>query len=124
MRLEVQDEPVTGGYRIIDTERHEGYQGVATVTQRDAHPMVYDCLISHDEALERAKVMAAAPDLLEALKIIVNNAEQRVFEDWLVRMAPSGDCDSVQSQWLESSDYDDFASEWHLQITAIAKATA
>ncbi|WP_460044163.1 hypothetical protein [Pseudomonas sp. S2_H01] len=68
MSLEVQGEPVTGGYRIIDTDRHEGYQGVATVTQRDAHPMVYDCLISHDEALERAKLMAAAPELLEALQ--------------------------------------------------------
>jgi hypothetical protein len=68
MSLEVVTEPVTGGYRIIDIDRHEGYQGVATVTQRDAHPMVFDCLISHDEALERAKVMAAAPELLEALQ--------------------------------------------------------
>ena len=68
MSLEVETEPVTGGYRIVDTDRHEGYQGVATVTQRDAHPIVFDCLISHDEALERAKIMAAAPDLLSLAK--------------------------------------------------------
>jgi len=78
MSLEVQDEPVTGGYRIIDTDRHEGYQGVATVTQRDAHPMIYDCLISHDEALERAKVMAAAPELLEALMFAAAPRARRV----------------------------------------------
>lgn len=123
MSLEVQDEPVTGGYRIIDTDRHDDYQGVAVVTQRDAHPVIYDCLITHGEALERAKTMAAAPDLLKALKVVVENAEQRVFEDWLARTAPSGECDSVHAQWLESSDYEDFASDWDLQIAAIAKAT-
>jgi hypothetical protein len=75
------------------------------------------------EVYANAKLIASAPDLFWALKIKVDNAEQRAFEDWLTRTAPSGDCDSVHSQWLESSDYEDFTSDWDLQITAIAKAT-
>jgi len=31
--------------------------------------------------------------------------QQSAFEDWFRRASPSGDCDSVHSQWLESSDY-------------------
>ena len=31
--------------------------------------------------------------------------QQSGFERWLRRTSPSGDCDSVHSQWLESSDY-------------------
>jgi hypothetical protein len=40
------------------------------------------------------------------------NAEQRVFEDWLYKYTLSGDCDSVHSQWLESSEYEDFCLDW------------
>ena len=74
--------------------------------------------------LHNAKLIAAAPDLFYVLKATVDNAEQRAFEDWLTRTAPGGDCDSVHSQWIESSDCSDFASDWDLQLTAIAKATA
>lgn len=34
-----------------------------------------------------------------------DDEQQRAFEVWLRRTSPSGDCDSVHSQWLESSDY-------------------
>ncbi|WP_146050616.1 hypothetical protein [Pseudomonas syringae] len=74
MALEVDKTEVTGGYRIIDTGRHEGWQGVVLVTQRDAHPRVLDCEITHDEALGRAKVMAASEELLEALRNLVGLA--------------------------------------------------
>lgn len=31
--------------------------------------------------------------------------EQSAFEDWLARVCPSGDVESVQYQWEHSSDY-------------------
>lgn len=68
MNLEVDPVMVTGGYRIIDTDRTPTYQGVAIAVQRNAHPVIADCEISHFEAFERALVMAAAPELLQALK--------------------------------------------------------
>lgn len=76
-----------------------------------------------EQDLANASLLAAAPDLLGALKSIVENAEQRAFECWLTRTCPSGDCDSVHAQWIESSEFSDFSSEWDLQITAISKAT-
>lgn len=52
---------------------------------------------SQSEALLSARpASAAVPD------------EQTVFEDWLARHRPSGDADSVQSQWWRSSDYKDW----------------
>lgn len=69
-----------------------------------------------------ANLIAAAPNLLEALDKMLDNEEQRDFEKWLRSKAPSGDCSDVQAQWLESSDYEDFLENWKLQIAAIAKA--
>lgn len=80
----------------------------------------YNSLIEEGEA--NAKLIAAAPDLLDALDKMLDNEEQRDFEKWLRSKAPSGDCSDVQSQWLESSDYEDFLESWKLQIAAIAKA--
>lgn len=37
--------------------------------------------------------------------------EQRAFENWAERNSPSGDCDSVHYQWLESSDYLDLVED-------------
>lgn len=34
--------------------------------------------------------------------------EQSAFEDWLNRERPSGDVESVQYQWVKSSDYSDY----------------
>ncbi|WDG52462.1 hypothetical protein [Pseudomonas chlororaphis] len=65
-----------------------------------------------------------APDLLAAPSSTVENEEQRAFEDWLQRTSPGGDCEQVHSQWLESSDYEDFCSVWAKQLAVIAKTTA
>lgn len=78
MALELDTTEVIGGYRIIDTDRHQSYQGVALVVQRDAHPIIRDCEITREEALYRAKVMAASQDLLEALQ-----AFERISDIWL-----------------------------------------
>ena len=69
-----------------------------------------------------AHLMAAAPDLLEALEKMIDNEEQMEFESWLEMKSPSGDCESVTDQWKESSYYLDFIDAINLQITAINKA--
>jgi hypothetical protein len=43
--------------------------------------------------------------------MITEDKEQSAFEVWIQRTLPSGDCESVQRQWLESSDYNDFLDE-------------
>lgn len=73
--------------------------------------------------VENARLIAAAPELLEALSKAVRETEQFLFDAWLVRVCPSGDVESVQRQWLASSDHRDFVDEWREQIDAIAKAT-
>lgn len=75
------------------------------------------------EAKANARLIAAAPELLEAMKRRVKNAEERAFEDWLARERPSGDVESVQRQWEESSDLADLQDEWASEIALIAKAT-
>lgn len=70
-----------------------------------------------------ARLIAAAPELLEALITKVKDAEQRSFEDWLEFNSPSGDHEAVQRQWLASNDYRGFIGEWREQLDAIAKAT-
>lgn len=80
----------------------------------------YNSLIEQGEA--NASLMAAAPEMFAALVSLVENAEQRVFEDWLQRVIPSGDVDAVRAQWLESSDYLEFTESWAEQLDAIDKA--
>lgn len=90
-------------------------------------PYVADCnasaAIDWRTKEANARLIAAAPELLEALSRAVRETEQFLFEAWLVRECPSGDVDAVQRQWLESSDRLDFIEEWAEQIDAIAKAT-
>lgn len=75
------------------------------------------------EGFANAKLIAAAPELFDELDFIVDAEAQSCFELWLLRVSPSGDVDSVQAQWLESSDYHDFCEIWSGPIAAIAKAT-
>ena len=74
MELQVDEVAVTGGYRIIDTDRSPAYRGVAIVIQRDAHPVIADCEITHAEALATAKVMAVSRELLQSLTDLVGLA--------------------------------------------------
>lgn len=76
-----------------------------------------------DHVEANARLIAAAPELLEALTKKVQDAEQRMFEDWLEFNSPSGDHEAIQRQWLESDDYRGFIGEWREQLDAIAKAT-
>ena len=69
-----------------------------------------------------ARLIAAAPDLLEALEELVSEAEQSAFEQWVERVSPSGDADFVQHQWNVSYDRDEFLGLYEKQIAAIAKA--
>lgn len=41
----------------------------------------------------------------------MDDAEQKAFEEWFYRVCPSGDCESVHDQWLQSYDYLDFLEE-------------
>lgn len=50
-------------------------------------------------------------------KQLYRDEQQRAFENWFYRVCPSGDCDSVHSQWLESSDYEDFIMEYEGDLT-------
>lgn len=75
-----------------------------------------------EEVAANTKLICAAPDLLEALEGLLDNEKQASFEFWLSRNSPSGDCDSVHSQWLESSEYHDFLDLYDSEIAAITKA--
>lgn len=72
--------------------------------------------------IANARLAAAAPDLFGELQKIVSSAEQAAFEDWLSKVCPSGDAESVHRQWQESFSFLDFAEEWKSARDAIAKA--
>ena len=68
-KWEVVPTQVTGGYVV----RPAGWdRGVATVTQRDPHPRNGQG-ITWDEALANAQLIAAAPELYEALETIIES---------------------------------------------------
>lgn len=69
-----------------------------------------------------SRLVAAAPELYQALEKACKETEHFQFETWLVTECPSGDCEEVQRKWLESSDYKDFIDEWRDQLDALAKA--
>jgi len=51
-------------------------------------------------------------DLAEWLECLKgkSNSEIAAFEDWLLRVRPSGCVEQVENAWLESSDYDEWFS--------------
>ena len=63
-------------------------------------------------------MLAAAPQPPVAEQPAAQDAEQRAFEDWLARTYPSGDVESVQRQWEESSDYADLHEPTKAQAAA------
>lgn len=76
----------------------------------------------NDEVAANTKLICAAPDLFKELSFVVETEEQSHFEQWLARVTPSGDCESVQAQWLDSSDFEDFCDIWSGPIAALNKA--
>jgi hypothetical protein len=58
-----------------------------------------------------ATVRAERADAATVELTVTTDAEQAAFEDWMHRVCPSGDHESVQRQWLESSDYADLWAE-------------
>ena len=60
--------------------------------------------------------------IIEVLKNFTDNQEQCVFEDWLNRVCPSGDCSSVHSQWLESYEYSDYAEDYKSLLDLIEES--
>ncbi len=69
-----------------------------------------------------ARLMALAPELLDALEWLIDNGKQSSFERWLANVRPSGDVDSMHYQWLESSEYAEFLDLYSDKIALIAKA--
>lgn len=106
-----------GGYCITAPNGRD----VASSVQRDEHPTLGQG-ISDTQALTNARLIAAAPELYQALEKACKETEHFQFEAWLVTESPSGDCEEVQRKWLESSDYKDFIDEWRDQLDALAKA--
>ena len=110
-----------GPWSFAPSIPEEGYEcfwienGVQRITAVDGPQTV--------EREANARLMSAAPELLEAMSRRVENAEQHAFEDWLARTAPSGDIEQVQYQWEGSSDFSDFCDEWEVEHDLIAKAT-
>lgn len=51
----------------------------------------------------------------------IENKEQKAFEDWYRTCNPYGDCEQVHSQWLESSEYEDFCIEAEDQVSKCAR---
>ncbi|UVS93509.1 hypothetical protein EFP17_28460 [Burkholderia glumae] len=62
--------------------------------------------------------------MVEALKKIVDSAEQHAFEYWLASESPSGCVEQVQDQWEKSSEYEQFCCDWETELAALAKAGA
>lgn len=55
----------------------------------------------------------------QQVKKFLDNEEQFVFEHWMRRIDPHGDCDMVHRQWLESADYSDFIEQFNVLFDLI-----
>lgn len=74
-----------------------------------------------EEASDVASIHAAMAELIEVLGKIVRDEEQGHFESWLGRYSPSGDAESVHTQWKESSDFADLYDIWSDAIDVLAR---
>ena len=75
------------------------------------------------EKRANANLIAAAPELLQALETIIKEAEQSAFDAWLCQESQSGDSEQVNRSWKESSTFADFIAQYKTAIAAAAKAT-
>ena len=87
-----------------------------------SHPTERICEMVPGFERADADLIAAAPDLFKELQLVLDYEEQSQFERWVEIADPSGDCESVQRQWLESAEYEDFCDLWSGPIAAVAKA--
>lgn len=116
-----------GSIRIARLSKSEGgcWQ-LATFlvdTKRPGYAWPIDKVVEWRAIQPDTALSVAAPELLSLVLKRVKNEEQRFFEVWLDMKSPSGDAESVQRQWKESSCYQDFLLEWGAEVDAIAKAT-
>lgn len=106
-----------------DNERDNKDPTQVFVLARDIGGRIHgETFDDYSERKANVCLIAAAPDLLKALEGLLDNERQSSFEFWLSNNRPSGDCDSVHSQWLESSEYHDFLDLYNTEIAAIARA--
>jgi hypothetical protein len=60
---------------------------------------------------DRTGIPDVDPVKAASLKKRAKEVEQAAFEIWLARVRPSGDVESVQQQWEDSSDYADLMED-------------
>lgn len=97
---------------------HERRDWIAPFRGRDHHAK-WCADVTHPDM----RLIAAAPELLRVMRLLVDNAQSCVFEDWLAGACPSGDADDVQRQFEASDEYGEFCADWQGPINAIAEAT-
>ena len=67
-----------------------------------------------------ARLTAERDALASAIRRKVDDAEQAVFEAWLERVAPGGDVEQVQHQWVLTVDFEEHNAEWAWARAALA----
>lgn len=72
-------EEVTGGFRIVPKI---GDRGLAVAIQRDAAPAIPGSGIDRETAEANARLIAAAPELLEALSSFPSDADYASSDDF------------------------------------------
>lgn len=85
---------------------------------------VKPCPVRLVPVAERVGIADVDPVKAAILKTRAKEAEQAAFEAWAARVRPSGDVESVQQQWEDSSDYADFLEAQEKPAAAPAAAPA
>lgn len=104
---------------IVGGKFHEYANGSA---QSQVAMVVGSREVNEQEMKANAYLIAAAPDLFKELQLVLDYEGQSRFERWMEIADPSGDCESVQRQWLGSAEYEDFCDLWSGPIAVIDKA--
>lgn len=75
-----------------------------------------------DATEQDIKLMMLAPELLKTLEKILENENQRSFEEWVDHNKPSGDCEQITEQWLKSNAFFDFCAAWSAEYEVVRMA--